>query len=106
MKNDDSQTYDELVDLEKQIEYTVGTANAGSMIQTTVLGLSTLLENKGPSFGINLQGYSSLLMTNENFKKTLLELECIYGGKHTSSFKYSKVKTRNESKDEQSKSSK
>lgn len=84
IKND--MNYDDLVDLEKQIEYSVGTANAGSVIQSTILGATTIIENKGPSIGFQLNGYSSVLMTNENFRKIMLELECIHGGGYSSPY--------------------
>lgn len=78
--------YKELVDLEKQIEYAVGTANAGSMIQSTVFGISSIAESKASLVGFHLKGYSATLMSNENFRRLLLELECIHGGNYSSPY--------------------
>lgn len=78
--------YKELIDLEKQIEYAVGTANAGSMIQSTVFGISTIVETKSSLVGFHLKGYSATLMSNENFRRLLLELECIHGGNYSSPY--------------------
>ena len=77
-------TYDELVELEKQAEFTVSTSNGGAIIQTTVLGGAGIAEQFGPLYGLQLQGYQRALMSNDTFKKTLLELEVKYSDKlHT-----------------------
>ena len=84
IKND--MNYEQLCELEKQIEFTVGTCNAGSMIQSTVFGLSSIAESKSSLVGFHLEGYSKTLMTNENFRKVLLEIECIHGSNYTSPY--------------------
>ena len=80
-------TYEELKDLEKQIEFSVACSNGGAIIQSTVLGAAGIAEQFGPMYGLQLKGYQSVLATNESFRRTLLELECKYSDKmYTSIF--------------------
>lgn len=83
---EDGMNYEELVELEKLIAFTVGSSNASSKIQTAVVGLTTIMETKAPSLGFNLDGFSKTLLTNEDFRNTLLEIECINSGDFSSPY--------------------
>jgi hypothetical protein len=83
---EEDMNYEELVELERLIAFTVGSANSGAKIQSGVVGLATIMETKAPSLGFNLEGFSKTLMTNEDFRNTLLEIECVHSGDFSSPY--------------------
>jgi len=71
--------YDDLVDLEKEIEYHIASCNGGDMIKSGVFSVSTLAEKVGPRYNFHLQGLSQALASNPHFVNILKEAECKYG---------------------------
>lgn len=78
--NYEKKSVKQLMEFEKQLEYSVAMANSGSIIQSSVLGTAGIIEKFSTKYGVNLNGYQKVLLTNGNFVNILKELECKYSG--------------------------
>lgn len=82
----DDMTYDELVELEKEIQFVIGSNSMNNNIQTGVITLTSTFESIAPKYGLNVQGLSNCIMTNDQFIRCLKEIQCIHSGDYSSPY--------------------